>query len=200
VVLKLGFVLISRHEINRTDRSILRSGIILIEWARRDGVELTPGESRVLAKGHFDLWRFGGFEIDKYHLDKALELYTSLIESPEVNDFSALWMEYCQVLQMSGDLEKAATVMQSVLAKFEEDSDYPSFLFFAGGLYKALKLHDKASNYFFEATQIGPPKLFSKLEMMCIISRNIEESSRGADDSNDPYKMVFNHPIVRFKI
>jgi hypothetical protein len=197
IVLKLGFVLLEKLKVHNIEKSSLRAGILFIEWCRLKSVELSPTECSLLAKAHFEMWLSGGFEIDKFHLNKALELYESCLESTEVNQTSHTWIQYCQALQISGDLEKATTVILSILSSFEDDVDYPSFLFFAGGLYKAQSMHDKASNYFFEATQIGPPKFFTKLEMMCIISRNIEEAGKSTDDnSDDAYKMVNTHTHI----
>jgi hypothetical protein len=79
----------------------------------------------------------------------------------------------------------------TILQNFDGDPEFPNYLLQAGGILKAQGLHDQAANYFFDATQIGPPRFFSKLEMMFIISRNIEEGNKDKDEpSDDAFEMV----------
>ena len=46
---------------------------------------------------------------------------------------------------------------------------------------------------------LGPPKLFSKLEMMFIISRNIEEGGASSNEPlEDAYEMVLLYHLLSF--
>ena len=60
--------------------------------------------------------------------------------------------------------------------------------------------YDKASTYFFEASQIGPPKFFTKLEMMIIISRTIEEQQAASEEEGEEeaYRMVWLFILLYF--
>lgn len=183
------------------------------------GLELVPTEHRTLARAHFDLWLHSGTQVDMYNLTRAIQLYETALREHSANIISPS-LEYCQALQCGGHMNQATDVIMTILTSLDDDPDpgqgpgsYPgpdraSHLFHAGGLFKAQGLHDKASNYFFEATQIGPPKFFSKLEMMMILSRNIEESGKLAsstgtgagtgteEPSDDAYEMVYTHLVI----
>jgi tetratricopeptide (TPR) repeat protein len=173
-------------------KSNLRAGVLFLEWCRLRDARLTPSLTRKLAKAHFDLFIASGFSGNKYHIERALELYESAIQFNEISHQSTVWLEYCKTLQIYGDIEKALSVCNYMLDNFKLDSDYPSFLFFAGGLYKALNKFEDACNYFLEAAVIGPPKYFSKLELIFVIARCLEESANYSDNdfSDEAYKLV----------
>lgn len=100
-----------------------------------------------------------------------------------------------------GDHQAASVAIQHVLSTFDSDAEYPNYLFFAGVIFKALGQGDAANNYFFESAQIGPPKLFSKIEMMMIISRNLEELGTDSEESGeDAYRMVHAHLVLEGRL
>lgn len=77
---------------------------------------------------------------------------------------------------------------------FQGDPNSANYMFYIGALLKAEGHHDEAANFLFEATQSGPPRFFSKLDMMFIISRNIEEEGMKQGEPNEEaYEMVFQH-------
>ena len=55
---------------------------------------------------------------------------------------------------------------------------------------------DQSNSYFFEATQMGPPRLFSKIQMMIIISRMLEEMGNDSEDNENAYRIVYEHMIM----
>lgn len=88
----------------------------------------------------------------------------------------------------------------------ELSSLHATCLFYAGCCYKFNKDFDQASTFFFEALQNGPPMYLSKIDMMMIISRNIEELNHhnnnnsnndeiDHEDNDDAYRMV-NKQII----
>ena len=70
---------------------------------------------------------------------------------------------------------------------------FASLLFYAGCTYKALGQFERANDFFFEAIEAGPPTSFTKIEMMMIVARNLEQmedadfkSSRIEDSGDGP--------------
>jgi hypothetical protein len=63
---------------------------------------------------------------------------------------------------------------------------------FAGGMLKAMGDFDKAGSYFFEAMNMGPPRLFSRLDMMFIVARTLEESTADRRESTDQTHRIFS--------
>jgi hypothetical protein len=47
------------------------------------------------------------------------------------------------------------SIHHCVLNPLNPLSEFANYLFFAGGIFKALGEHERANNYFFEASQIG---------------------------------------------
>jgi tetratricopeptide (TPR) repeat protein len=101
------------------------------------------------------------------------------------------WLLYFKILLFLGQYQRAIEVIAIILKKSENDYDYPNYLFYAGVAHKAYQDFDMANNYFFEATQLGPPKFFNNIEMMTIISRNLEDLENDDSDRDDAYRMVF---------
>jgi tetratricopeptide (TPR) repeat protein len=151
----------------------------------------SPAVTLKYAEAHFELWSRKGVAAEDYHLHRARQLYELAFKRSTQLLTPAAQFAYCKVLSLLGDFEAASTVALRILATCDHDADYPNYLFYTGGIFKAMGDPEKANNYFFEASQVGPPKLFSKLEMMMIISRTIEEAA--ADDDTEEegaFKMV----------
>ncbi len=143
------------------------------------------------ALAHFEVWSRKGVSAEEIHLHRARKLFEQAFKRDSELMTAAAQFSYCKVLALLGDMEAASAVALKILSSYDHDSDYPTYLFFTGGLFKALNQHEKANNFFFEASQVGPPKLFTKLEMMMIISRTIEESTADDDaEEDDAFKMV----------
>jgi tetratricopeptide (TPR) repeat protein len=176
----------------------LHLSLALFEWMRRHGHSLSSKQLSIpiysdlyRARAHFEVYRSQNVACEEFHLHQARELYTKHF------DINKSWrhvkdhIDYFRCLLYSGELRTAATVISEVISRFEHDPRLPDYQLYAGAVYKALHEHDKASNYFFEATQTGPPRFFSKIEMMTIISRNLEEMGmEGEEDSDNAYRMV----------
>lgn len=105
-----------------------------------------------------------------------------------------IMLDYSKVLQYAGEIDQATKIFMTMLSIFEERPEFPSFVFLAGGMLKAQGDFDKAGSYFFEAMNIGPPRLFSRLDMMFIVARTLEEATKDSDEPvEDGYKMVHHH-------
>jgi tetratricopeptide (TPR) repeat protein len=176
---------------------LLYYAVAIREWAfgTKPGSELKRASMRsddmiILARRHFELWQRLGVFAENYHLHRSKELFSQYFETHPNYDNASDLIIYCKLLQHLGEMEEAAAVIEQVLVNNENDADYPNYLFFAGAIYKSLNQHEKANNYFFEASQSGPPKFFSKLEMMAIISRLIEEYQGEENADDDAYRMV----------
>lgn len=152
---------------------------------------LSPPAMLKWAEGHFELWTRKGVAAEVYHLTRSRQLYESAFRrSKDLCTPSTLY-SYCKVLTLLGEMDAASIVALKILNDFEHDSEYANYLFFTGGVFKALGLHEKANTYFFEASEVGPPKFFTKLEMMMIISRTIEQENSNEDTEEEgAYKMV----------
>lgn len=61
---------------------------------------------------------------------------------------------------------------------------FSNLLFYAGCIYKAMGQFERANDFFFEAIEAGPPSSFTKIEMMMIIARNLEEMENADIKSN----------------
>lgn len=152
---------------------------------------LSPPAMIKWAEGHFELWSRKGVAAEDYHLARARQLYESAFRRRKELCTAATLHAYCKILTLLGDMEAAAAVAQKILNDFEHDGEYANYLFYTGGVFKALGQHEKANTYFFEASEVGPPKFFTKLEMMMIISRTIEQENSNEDTEEEgAYKMV----------
>ena len=173
-------------------------GVVLKEWVCSHGHSLTRKETLILAEAHFEVWLRQGIASDSIHLQKARDLYHDFITKtgqPAAVPI-ATWLQYCRILMYLGDATTASKAITTVVQVFENDPEIPSYLFIAGAIFKALGMREQANNYFFEATQIGPPKLFTKMEMMLIISRVLEEMDADSDGNEGAYKMVYEHLMM----
>jgi len=152
---------------------------------------LSPPAMIKWAEGHFELWSRKGVAAEEYHLARARQLYESAFRRRKELCTAATLHAYCKILTLLGDMEAAAAVAQKILNDYEHDGEYANYLFYTGGVFKALGQHEKANTYFFEASEVGPPKFFTKLEMMMIISRTIEQENSNEDTEEEgAYKMV----------
>eukprot|EP01038_Epipyxis_sp_PR26KG_P009292 gene9292-12520_t len=196
----LSVLLMNSHIGTTKDIESLYVGAVLAEFAILKGYSINFKQMILLAKSHHEIWYRRGVAAEEYHLLRAralFEKYFSGVDPSVVN--SGMHLDYCRVLMFLGDHEAAAIEILYIINTYENDPDIASFYFYAGAIYKALNQYDQASNYFFEATQMGPPKHFSKIEMMIIISRNLEKmgSDANAEDSNEEaYKMVYDHLVL----
>lgn len=162
---------------------------------------LSPPAMIKWAEGHFEMWSRKGVAAEDFHLARAKQLYESAFRRSKELRSPATLHAYRKVLTLLGEMEKAASVTQMIAEEFEHDSEYANYLFYAGGICKSLGLHEKANTYFFEASELGPPKFFSKLEMMMIISRTIEQESANEDSEEDgAYKMVCTYTNAPFSM
>lgn len=173
---------------------MLYCGTLLMEWAHKD-LDFTSEVYIKLAIAHSETWVGKGVDAENYSLHRSKELFEKGEVMKSDNAFDIL--EYARVLQFNGLYESASDVLLHVLQTLDYHEDYPTFLLYAASLMQVLHRHDSAAKYFFDALQVGPPKLFSKLDMMFLVSRNIEASSRDTDEiTNDAYQMVYEHLII----
>ena len=197
---KLAAEALERPKGKRTE--LLTSAALLMEHCLLKGggaARITESDEATLAKVHCEIWLGRGVNAEIHNLRRALYLFQKCANSKteSFKDDVVFWNEYVRVLQLTGNNETAALTMKEILTNFPGSEAYPTYLFATGAIYKALGQHEIASDYLFEATQIGPPKLFSKLDMMFIISRNIEESNKNKDDDGaDAYEMVHEHLVI----
>lgn len=196
-VMKYGHILLEECFGDRKpmDRlKLMRVGLLAMEWAHLHELEFTSIELRLLARGHYEYWLCSGANAEEYNLTRAKDLYGKTIQHIDNISHPDVLIEYCRVLQHSGEEEKASQIALEVIKTFEHSIEYANYVFYVGCLQKSLGMHDKAATYLFEAMKQGPPRYFSKLEMMFLISRNIEENAkRRGENCDDAYRIVFDH-------
>ena len=72
--------------------------------------------------------------------------------------------------------EQATAVENFTPQELQQKTNFFSnLLFYAGCTYKAMGQFERANDFFFDAIEAGPPNSFTKIEMMMIIARNLEE-------------------------
>ena len=174
-------------------------GCLLLEWACLKGADLMESEKIALANAHVEVWKSNSVAADPYNLKRSLEIFESAVNSKNslsiVSD-PIIMTQYSRVLQYSGEIEQANQICMKMLTRFESQDDFPKYVLFVGGMLKALGNFDKAGSYFFEAMNIGPPRLFTRLDMMFIVARTLEESTADSDEPvEDGYRMVHHHLI-----
>lgn len=195
-VMKLGHMCLENaFERKATNRKkLVHCGVLLMEWSVRQNVQLSNIETKLLAQGHYEYWQLSGCACEDYNLTRSKVLYEESFKHIENLGNHRLLIDFCRVLQHSGEEERAAQIAMEIVKTFEHSPEYANYLFYTGCLYKSLGKHEQASTYLFESIQQGPPRYFSKLEMMFLISRNIEENSKlRGENCDDAYRMVFDH-------
>jgi tetratricopeptide (TPR) repeat protein len=151
-------------------------------------------ETLTLARGHLEVWLVKGVAAEMYHLKRSRELYERYFE--DYPDYSSAKdrVDYCKVLHFLGEWAAACAEIAQVVATHETDPNISNYLFYAGAIFKSAGDYERASTFFFEANECGPPRYFSQIEMMTVISRNLEvmnEDGEGEGDENeDAYRMV----------
>jgi len=175
---------------------MLFAALALKEWLMVHGNAEESKHKRqdllTLARGHLEIWLMKGVAAEMYHLRRANELYTIYFRdypsSVNVRD----QVDHCKVLLFLGEGQEAADIITTVVANNQSDPQIANYSFYAGVIFKSLGMYDRANDYFFEATDNGPPRYFSQIEMMTIISRNLEEMNAEGEgeDNEDAYRMV----------
>ena len=185
--------------LRRQNTKMITFGLTLVEWGIKHGYETNPEEELLLAEAHCIAWISMGVKADTFNLQRSIYFYERCFKSVDLTEASSadIVLRYANALAYIGMFDRAHKMFLMLCQRFEDHKDIPNFLFYTGCALKAMGKHDEAADYFFEATQIGPPKLFSKLEMMFIISRNIEEGSKNRDvPMSDAYEMVYEHVVL----
>jgi tetratricopeptide (TPR) repeat protein len=157
----------------------LQIGACLMEWAGRREAKTTHTDERLLGRAHFELWRVSTLTADPYNLKCAARWYHIALQSLECALDARAWIEYARVLEGQGESLEASTIVQRLLYSFETDSDFSTYLLYAGGALKAQGELDRAGSYFFEAMNSGPPRQFSRTDMLFIVARTLEEGITG---------------------
>lgn len=152
---------------------------------------VTLCSSLFVAHGHLTIWKAYGTAFESYNLLAAKEMFRQhFSQNPEwENPYD--YVEYFRCLLYYGEFRDAADLIRQILVKFELDPYFADYCFYAGVVFKALREYETANNYFFDAIQNGPPRYFTKIEMMTVISRNLEEMNAEIDeDTDNAYHMV----------
>jgi tetratricopeptide (TPR) repeat protein len=190
-------LLAEAKETRSSGTRMLYYAVLLREWlySVKPGTNLRRATMRtedilLLAREHFELWQRLGVFAENHHLLRSKALFQEYLNLHPHYDEANDLITYFKVLQHLGEKLEASNVIQRVLSKSESHPDYANFLFYAGVIFKSLDLYDNANTYFFESQQVGPPKFFSKLEMMVILSRIIEEKEGEENGNEDSYRMV----------
>lgn len=175
---------------------VLYTALALKEWLLAKG-HLNDSNSKrqevlTLARGHLEMWLMTGIAAEIYHLKRSKELYTEYFASFPEFSTAKDQVDRCKVLLFLGEWAQAAEIITQVIASSAGDPQMTNYCFYAGVIFKSLGDYDRASEFFFEATQTGPPRYFSQIEMMTIISRNLEEMNADGEgeDNEDAYRMV----------
>jgi tetratricopeptide (TPR) repeat protein len=138
-------------------------------------------DKQLLADCYLEYWLRQGVNCERYYLIKSRDHYKAALDSLDnkkekdmndrmrrssvsvPSDFSH-HIKYCRVLQYLGEFEAASKFLTDhVLRLSTDDPEYPNHLFCAGVIQKAMNNFEEANEKFFEASQIGPPRFFSKV-------------------------------------
>ncbi|KAJ1409759.1 hypothetical protein B484DRAFT_403130 [Ochromonadaceae sp. CCMP2298] len=136
-----------------------------------------------------------GVSAEHHHLLRSKHFYLLFFDQFPDRVKPADQVDFAKLCLFIGDWQEAATTIAAVVSRYESDPNIANYLFYAGVIFKTLGEYDKANNYFFESSQTGPPRHFSQIEMMIIISRNLEEMDDGDGDEN-AYHMVHAHLLL----
>ncbi|RYH19964.1 hypothetical protein EON65_25075 [archaeon] len=167
---------------------------------------IMPEEALQLATLHFTIWTADYVYINVYHLERAYTWFQHFFTQKPSHDVLEDLLTYFYVLQHKGDHQSAFALISNMLNVYDNSHPlYVNLLFYAGCAAKGCGMLEKANVYFFDSSQLGPVKHFTRLEMMTLISRTIEEhnASNGNDnqeggndpstDDNEAYQMVHTH-------
>lgn len=176
----------------------LFDAIVLYDWMnkhltskhnlRQNDTSCTP---LYAAHGHLTIWKAYGTAFESYNLLAAKSMFHQHFSQNPDWDNPYDYVEYFRCLLYCGEYREAATWIQQMLLKYEQDPYYADYCFYAGVAFKALREYETANNYFFDAIQNGSPRFFTKIEMMTVISRNLEEmNTEGDEETDNAYHMV----------
>ena len=174
----------------------LYAALALKEWMMLKGMSGEEGNRRqeilTLARGHLEVWLMRGVSAEMYHLKRSKQLYAEYFEQFAEYGSVKDMVDRFRVLMFLGELHAAEEIIVNVLTNYETDPNISNHMFYAGVVYKALKNYEKANSYLFDSIQAGPPRYFSQIEIMTIISRNLEEAGEGdmEEENEDAYRMV----------
>lgn len=149
-------------------------------------------ERCLLADCYLEYWLRQGVNCERYYLIRAKDHYEVVFningkqdtKKQDLNDrmrrgsiatpsdFSH-HIKYCHVLQYLGEFAQAASFLSEQVLKLSvDDPEYPNHLFCAGVIQKAMNNFEEANEKFFEASQVGPPRFFSKVNRSEISFKN----------------------------
>jgi hypothetical protein len=145
-----------------------------------------------LARGHLEVWLLRGVAAEMHHLRRSKELYSTFFQQFPEHSTARDQVDFCKVLLFLGELQAACDIILYVVSSYETDPQISNYLFYAGVIFKSLGDCERASTFFFEANESGPPRYFSQIEMMTVISRNLEvmAEDREGEENEDAYRMV----------
>lgn len=197
VVVRFSNSLFSSLDVSsKGSTKVLYTALALKEWLQLKGHNNSSETKRqdllTLARGHLEMWLMNGIAAEIYHLNRSKVLYAEYFK--QFPEFSTAkdQVDRCKVLLFLGEWQDAADLITHVIATSAGDPQLANYCFYAGVIFKSLGDYERASEFFFEATQQGPPRYFSQIEMMTIISRNLEEMNADGEgeDNEDAYRMV----------
>lgn len=195
LIRKLIDLLANLAQRNSVYSSVLHDCVSLIEWMKLYKLsDLKNSETDLLkyCSLYLQMW----YKQTNAHSDQCLltahEMAVEFFQRNSDWNNTHDWIIYFKILLFLGHYQRAIEVISIILSKpSDNDIDYANYLFYAGVVHKAAQDYDKANNYFFESTQSGPPKFFTSIEMMTIISRNLEDMEGDEDaDREDAYRVV----------
>jgi len=147
-----------------------------------NNIEMKRLDILFLARGHYQYWLIANMtQASRYHLDRSKVLYSHYIQQYSKYITFIELIEYSKILMCLGETIEAEMMIDNALHKYssnnknEIDHQLTDYLLIAGALSKSNRNYEKASNLFFESKECGPPTYFDKIEMMIVISRNLEE-------------------------
>jgi tetratricopeptide (TPR) repeat protein len=182
-------------------RILLLDSICLLECAIKAQYVEVLEPSRYISYAHlyFEQCKLSGVSFPVHYIQNAKYFFEKHFDHYPKWKISDDYIEYLRVLIILGEYNLAVQVIQCVLSIFEREEDAANYLFYAGCIHKRLNDFNRANHYFFQAIELGPPKLFSKLEMMVILSRVIEDekAEAGLTNENDSaYQMVHTQFVI----
>ena len=202
VVIRLCNGLFQTDENSKGYSKVLYAALALKEWLILHGYDGDGVDQRqellTLARGHLEVWLLKGVAAESHHLRRSKELYTQYFQSFPESATARDQVDFCKVLLFLGEWHQAADIIVHVVTHYDHDPQISNYLFYAGVIFKSMAEYDRASTYFFEANECGPPRYFSQIEMMTVISRNLEamnEEGEG-EDNDDAYRMVHAHLLM----